>query len=418
MRRILLRFIAFSVCVWVALSLLGCGASYEIIPTASYLPSSAQVQAEKAQLAVPADLRAKLDDTAKESCTSAQYAGAARQYIAQMPSPEMLMQRKLLETLLFWAAEKPPKERLRLQTEQMQAEADASLTIEDPRVQYTAGTVAGAAVGVVPVGPVMADVAIELGVLPKGTYYARVGRTCGEFISGVVQIVVGCSGMSGGAELSATGSGAILGIPIVVGSALVYANGCATTAHALGEAQQLWNEGLPSESGPAQPELLQPKPKPVAPAPIAVKPSPPAQTRTSTRNKTTEVTESHNESGTTTTSRPKGTPAQATATVKGKPSAGNAQGAARSEPPQLARGKRAHKEEPVLPGETMEAPTPSGKRMDRYNPESGHIREIKPDNPRQIKAGEKQVEQYRQEMENATGRPHTGEVNTYDPKKY
>lgn len=60
----------------------------------------------------------------------------------------------------------------------------------------------------------------------------------------------------------------------------------------------------------------------------------------------------------------------------------------RPEPSQLSRGKRAHREEPVLPGERAEVATPSGKRMDRYNEEAGHIREIKPDNPRAIRQGE------------------------------
>ncbi len=92
--------------------------------------------------------------------------------------------------------------------------------------------------------------------------------------------------------------------------------------------------------------------------------------------------------------------------------------AASAEPPQLSRGKRAHREEPALSGEKREVPTPSGKRMDRYNEETGHIREIKPDNPRAIKNGEKQVERYRREMEAETGRPHTAEVTPYDPEKY
>lgn len=88
------------------------------------------------------------------------------------------------------------------------------------------------------------------------------------------------------------------------------------------------------------------------------------------------------------------------------------------EPPQLARGKRAHKEEPVRPGEIPEHPTPSGGRMDRYDPDKAHIREIKPNNPKRLREGQKQVEGYRTEMEEATGRPHTTEVTPYDPKKY
>ena len=95
-----------------------------------------------------------------------------------------------------------------------------------------------------------------------------------------------------------------------------------------------------------------------------------------------------------------------------------AEGAKSGEPSPLARGKRAHAEEPVRPGEVAEHPTPSGKRMDRYDPETGHIREIKPDNPRAIRQGEKQVQGYKQEMERETGREHTTEVSPYDPKKY
>ncbi len=90
----------------------------------------------------------------------------------------------------------------------------------------------------------------------------------------------------------------------------------------------------------------------------------------------------------------------------------------RGEPPQLAAGKRAHREEPILPGEQAEMPTPSGRRMDRYDEGQAHIREIKPNNPRQLRAGQRQVDGYRKEMEQKTGRPHTTEVTPYDPDKY
>jgi RHS repeat-associated protein len=105
-------------------------------------------------------------------------------------------------------------------------------------------------------------------------------------------------------------------------------------------------------------------------------------------------------------------------TVAPEPAAMKPMQMAKREPSQLARGKRAHIEEPVLPGEESEVKLPSGKRMDRYNREKAHIREIKPDNPRQIKKGKKQVEEYRKEMEKETGRPHTAEVSPYDPNKY
>jgi RHS repeat-associated protein len=88
------------------------------------------------------------------------------------------------------------------------------------------------------------------------------------------------------------------------------------------------------------------------------------------------------------------------------------------EPPQLQAGKKAHQDEEVRQGEKAEVPTPSGKgRMDRYDAEKGHIREIKPDNPRGVRAGEKQLERYKGEMENATGRQHTTELTKYPPPK-
>lgn len=56
--------------------------------------------------------------------------------------------------------------------------------------------------------------------------------------------------------------------------------------------------------------------------------------------------------------------------------------------------------------------------MDRYDEAQAHIREIKPNNPRQLRSGQKQVDGYRKEMEQKTGRPHTTEVTPYDPDKY
>lgn len=113
-----------------------------------------------------------------------------------------------------------------------------------------------------------------------------------------------------------------------------------------------------------------------------------------------------------------GKKAKATKRGKGAAAATHPPATHRGEPPHLAAGKRAHREEPILPGEHAEVPTPSGRRMDRYDESQTHIREIKPNNPRQLRNGQKQVESYRQEMEQKTGRPHTTEVTPYDPDKY
>jgi len=83
------------------------------------------------------------------------------------------------------------------------------------------------------------------------------------------------------------------------------------------------------------------------------------------------------------------------------------------EPEQLRRGKEAHENEVIRPGEKAEVPTPSGRRMDRYDETTRHIREIKPNNPRGLREGEKQVEEYKQEMEEVTGEKHSTEITPY-----
>ncbi len=55
--------------------------------------------------------------------------------------------------------------------------------------------------------------------------------------------------------------------------------------------------------------------------------------------------------------------------------------------------------------------------MDRYNAKKAHIREIKPNNARGHKAGQKQLQGYKTEMDNATGKKHTTELTTYDKKQ-
>ncbi|MGH9344999.1 MAG: RHS repeat-associated core domain-containing protein, partial [Terriglobia bacterium] len=87
-----------------------------------------------------------------------------------------------------------------------------------------------------------------------------------------------------------------------------------------------------------------------------------------------------------------------------------------AEPPQLAAGKQAHKDEEVRAGEEPEVPLPDRSgRMDRYNKGTGNIREIKPDNPRGERTGNRQLERYKKAMEKATGRPHTTELTKYKP---
>jgi RHS repeat-associated protein len=80
----------------------------------------------------------------------------------------------------------------------------------------------------------------------------------------------------------------------------------------------------------------------------------------------------------------------------------------------LKRGQKAHKDRQYPDGFQKEVELPSGKRMDAYNREAKEVRELKPNNPRAIKRGEKQVQEYCRECDRVHGPGHKGVVETYD----
>jgi hypothetical protein len=83
-----------------------------------------------------------------------------------------------------------------------------------------------------------------------------------------------------------------------------------------------------------------------------------------------------------------------------------------------AAGRRAHAEEPLPPGFERDVRLPSGKRMDGYNADEKQVIELKPNNPRAVRRGERQAEGYCRECDQTYGPGHTGRVQTYEPKKY
>jgi RHS repeat-associated core domain len=64
-----------------------------------------------------------------------------------------------------------------------------------------------------------------------------------------------------------------------------------------------------------------------------------------------------------------------------------------------------------------DARLPSGRVPDAIDPENRTVRELKLDNPRAVRTGERQVEAYRQELEETTGESWTGVVDTYRPRQ-
>jgi RHS repeat-associated protein len=83
-----------------------------------------------------------------------------------------------------------------------------------------------------------------------------------------------------------------------------------------------------------------------------------------------------------------------------------------------AAGRRAHAEEPLPTGFERDVRLPSGKRMDGYNAAEKQVLELKPDNQRAVRRGERQVGGYCSECDQTYGAGHSGRVQAYDQKKY
>lgn len=79
------------------------------------------------------------------------------------------------------------------------------------------------------------------------------------------------------------------------------------------------------------------------------------------------------------------------------------------------RGRQAHKDWEPGEGFRKEVRLPSGKRADAVNPDKQEVKELKPDTPRAVKRGERQVEEYRRELEETEGGSWSGKVETYKP---
>ena len=79
-----------------------------------------------------------------------------------------------------------------------------------------------------------------------------------------------------------------------------------------------------------------------------------------------------------------------------------------------AKGRQMHKDYDYGPDVKKEKGLPSGKRMDGYNPNSKAIHELKPNNPRGINKGLKQLYGYIEEANKVYGPGHKGKLHIYD----
>jgi hypothetical protein len=80
-----------------------------------------------------------------------------------------------------------------------------------------------------------------------------------------------------------------------------------------------------------------------------------------------------------------------------------------------AAGRAAHKRWQPPPGFQKEFRLPSGGRADAVNPTTREVIELKPNNPRAIRGGQRQVQRYVDELSEMTGQPWSGRVETYNP---
>lgn len=64
-------------------------------------------------------------------------------------------------------------------------------------------------------------------------------------------------------------------------------------------------------------------------------------------------------------------------------------------------------------GTGKEVRLPSDRRADAVNWDRRDVKELEPGNPRAVRRGEKQLEGYKQELEETTSEEWTGEVETY-----
>jgi hypothetical protein len=76
-------------------------------------------------------------------------------------------------------------------------------------------------------------------------------------------------------------------------------------------------------------------------------------------------------------------------------------------------GRAAHRDFDPGPGFQKEFRLPSGKRVDAVNFETKQVFELKPNNPRAIRRGERQLEVYLEELNELYGGGFTGTVKIY-----
>ncbi len=101
---------------------------------------------------------------------------------------------------------------------------------QHPLVQLEGGFLGGLFLGLVPFAGVGQQLLDVTGVLPKGTPEARLGLAIGQIVGGAFTAASGAVAAVGGGAVSLTGLGALIGVPVVVGSATAVVGGIGNMA--------------------------------------------------------------------------------------------------------------------------------------------------------------------------------------------
>jgi hypothetical protein len=231
---------------------------------------------------ISTDVHRELRSIVEQTCKTAERQRTDRLYVGQQTRKKNLIvlgvptppeQAQILRLLGLERIPDPGPPRPRSVTQQL---------LDTPDGQRLIGLGRGTITGVIPGGTIAVDLAREAHLLPEGTRIERITEACAEFGVGVVEIVVGCTGIAAGTGISGTGAGAPVGVPVLVGSVVLATAGVANCGNSIRHLTiELWrsDEGdalvpssPPSQPAPAAPTAQTAKPAPT-PTPAAATPA-------------------------------------------------------------------------------------------------------------------------------------------------
>ncbi len=155
--------------------------------------------------------------------------------------------------------------------------------IDSPGAQFVGGFISEVPAATVPGGALVTDALIATGTVPEGTREARLGKALADIGVGAGQTFIGVDGAILGAGATLTGGGAVVGVPLCIGSVALATNGATTFCNGTKNLILVlyhWNDGTvtaeevpPSQpSASTGPQQSSPQSAPSQPPPAAKPP--------------------------------------------------------------------------------------------------------------------------------------------------